>query len=595
MSKKDIVIDIDIKDKLDNNHVINIYNDTEEFIDEEAEYLKNIDIIQHNILVRQEYEDTGIYSNRKKLWESSKFSMEDRQDEIIFIFFENTITHSNQRNLLLKKFGSAKILFEKIVFYFDTFAYLCKNKQELHNWASASMLKIYNTQPFKIISTIDIKILDNFNNVPDFVDIVVPNEYLKHTDTNANAFSTMLVGSNVGLIYDPQQISYIALTLQHLVKNKSCGPNSYITPEIANDVLKFVNALAIRHKAFNTSKQLIEKIITYIDKNCYEKKNMPGDFNYDINLFFDNAKSITELLNEGYDTYSLLKDTSRFCGLLNNKTIRLGKKLAEGVEGEVYELFIDEYKLDKKVVVKTFKLAVPDKFHDMLREIQISSILSSLGIDGVLKTYGFFMCNAKIYLIMERADGTLNDLYEHIVPPETLVFQILYTLYVLQKTYKFTHYDLHWQNIMYVEVPKKDVEYIVGNKKYKMNNNGMQIKIMDYGLSRLEVGGKVIAKYDAEYSAEYGISDQYNPTYDLLYTTSHYFKTIKHKIEHDAVPTPIYAGIYKPRILNNPGYDAHQLIENIGIYNKYIISENEIEPEFLKIKNSLEKNDILKI
>jgi hypothetical protein len=565
----------------------------------DPKYLKKFDDPNDNPeyrLVVKEYDDNhGIYPNRKLLWDKSIFTTTDRQTELKHIQEMVLSVMDDPNNEILEKFGEYQnTWYQQAVFYFDTFAYLCKNKQELHNWASFAVMRIFRNLSFADYIDININIpYDgwNFRHIRTPITIVSPAEYIGD-DVDAAQYLIILMGIDVGLIYNPQQIAYIALTMNHLKKYKTCGPNSYLTPEIGKQILEFYKFLKI-------SSSSIENLVKSINANCYRTPIPEEIDNYDSEMFFEKTKKIEDLLNEGHDIFPLLEESSKFCNLLYNKTFRLRKKLAEGVEGEVYDLYMEDYKLDKEVVVKKFKLESADKFDDMLREIRISSILSSSGIDGVLKTYGFFMCNANVYLIMEKARNTLNHLFAGQDVQIEVVFQILYTLYVLQKMYKFTHYDLHWGNIMYIRVPVKDNEYIVGKRKYKMSNNGVQIKIMDYGFARLETNGNIIAKVDDEMK-HVGIGPEYNPTYDLLFATgSYYYKPLQKTVEDNCKCTPKYVidrnGEPSGRILNTLSYDAKDAIYDSHEFDKYIISENEIPPNFLKIKNSLEKNNLLKI
>ena len=58
-------------------------------------------------------------------------------------------------------------------------------------------------------------------------------------------------------------------------------------------------------------------------------------------------------------------------------------------------------------------------------------------------------------------ENTLDNYFENndITNDEwkSILFQIIVTLYVYQKTYDFTHNDLHTNNIMYNTTPRKNI------------------------------------------------------------------------------------------------------------------------------------------
>jgi len=95
-------------------------------------------------------------------------------------------------------------------------------------------------------------------------------------------------------------------------------------------------------------------------------------------------------------------------------------------------------------------------------------------------------------LFTEYIDGiTLDDwlrkshsLEEHL----SILFQIIYTLSVLQEKYKLVHNDLHGSNIMLKKTKGIKNSYWIYNykgKTYYIPDIGYQVKIVDFGLSSI--------------------------------------------------------------------------------------------------------------
>jgi len=59
--------------------------------------------------------------------------------------------------------------------------------------------------------------------------------------------------------------------------------------------------------------------------------------------------------------------------------------------------------------------------------------------------------------------------------------QIIMILITYQKSFSFTHNDLHTNNIMYNKTTKKHIYYLYNNKYYKVPTFGRVFKIIDFG------------------------------------------------------------------------------------------------------------------
>ena len=63
----------------------------------------------------------------------------------------------------------------------------------------------------------------------------------------------------------------------------------------------------------------------------------------------------------------------------------------------------------------------------------------------------------------------------------SILFQIIITLITYQKVFKFTHNDLHTNNIMYIDTNITYLYYKYNNILYKIPTYGRIFKIIDYG------------------------------------------------------------------------------------------------------------------
>ena len=88
-------------------------------------------------------------------------------------------------------------------------------------------------------------------------------------------------------------------------------------------------------------------------------------------------------------------------------------------------------------------------------------------------------------ICLEECKGTLDQLFtDHLIDPiigASALFQIVMTLLTYQKAFKFTHNDLHTNNIMYIETDIEYLYYKYENKRYRVPTYGRIFKIIDFG------------------------------------------------------------------------------------------------------------------
>lgn len=109
--------------------------------------------------------------------------------------------------------------------------------------------------------------------------------------------------------------------------------------------------------------------------------------------------------------------------------------------------------------------------------------------------------NKCAFLVLEKCDITLDEyLRRGVDTPVTmavfksLLFLIIYTLYVIKKLYpKFVHYDLHTDNIMlkfdpnykYKATNQRYIVVYIGKERYTVPYFGICPKIIDFGFSKI--------------------------------------------------------------------------------------------------------------
>jgi hypothetical protein len=126
---------------------------------------------------------------------------------------------------------------------------------------------------------------------------------------------------------------------------------------------------------------------------------------------------------------------------------------------------------------------------------------------------------------MEFCENTFDDLIlkNHLTNEEmySAFMQIIMILITYQKTFNFTHNDLHTNNVMYNRTDKKYLYYCYKKKYYKVPTFGRIFKIIDFGRSIFKFDGKVFC------------SDSFQTGGDAAtqYNTEPYFNDKKPRLE----------------------------------------------------------------
>jgi len=128
-------------------------------------------------------------------------------------------------------------------------------------------------------------------------------------------------------------------------------------------------------------------------------------------------------------------------------------------------------------------------------------------------------------IALEKCENTLDHLMSHgdITDPmwDSIVLQIVFSLITFQKTFSFTHNDLHTNNVMYCETDKKFLFYKINHVYYKVPTFGKLFKIIDFGRAIYKFRGQLLC------------SDSYHPDGDAAtqYNCEPYFNNKKPRLE----------------------------------------------------------------
>jgi len=157
-------------------------------------------------------------------------------------------------------------------------------------------------------------------------------------------------------------------------------------------------------------------------------------------------------------------------------------------------------------------------------------------------------------ICMEKCTGTLDKLFVKkeldMDSAASALFQVMMILAAYQKSYCFTHNDLHTNNIMYVETDRDFLYYKFGGNFYKVPTYGKIFKIIDFGRAIYRFQGKTFC------------SDSFAPGGDAAtqYNCEPYFNEKKARLE--------------------PNYSFDLCRLGCSIYDFILDIEEETDPEF---------------
>ena len=127
-------------------------------------------------------------------------------------------------------------------------------------------------------------------------------------------------------------------------------------------------------------------------------------------------------------------------------------------------------------------------------------------------------------ICLEKCTGTLDELFvDEEINEETgagALFQIIMTMLAYQTAYKFTHNDLHTNNIMYVSTNEDFLYYKYNNICYKVPTYGRIFKIIDFGRSIYTYKGKTLCSDSfapgGDAATQYNFEPYYNSKHPVI-------------------------------------------------------------------------------
>lgn len=174
---------------------------------------------------------------------------------------------------------------------------------------------------------------------------------------------------------------------------------------------------------------------------------------------------------------------------------------------------------------------------------------SSEEIDVLNATIKKFPVNI---ISLEKCEDTLDNLINNdelnLSEFTSALMQTIMILITYQRVFKFTHNDLHTNNIMYVNTNEKFIFYKYDNKYYKVPTYGKIYKIIDFGRAIYKFNEKLLC------------SDSFNKEGDAA--TQYNFEP--------------FIDDKKPRLEPNYSFDLCRLA--CSIYDFFEDSEEELEP-----------------
>jgi hypothetical protein len=120
---------------------------------------------------------------------------------------------------------------------------------------------------------------------------------------------------------------------------------------------------------------------------------------------------------------------------------------------------------------------------------------------------------------IECCESTFDSLLEEnnlrIEELESAMFQVIAMLYLYQQTFKFTHNDLHTNNIMFISTQEEFLHYKILGKYYKVPTYGKIYKIIDFGRSIYTVNNVLLCSdsfsENGTANTQYNCEPFYNP------------------------------------------------------------------------------------
>jgi hypothetical protein len=213
-------------------------------------------------------------------------------------------------------------------------------------------------------------------------------------------------------------------------------------------------------------------------------------------IFFDESKEFF-----GFDVMTQLikvKNTSEIKGypfLINNKHHRFGLKVIpveNKYEKHEHPSYL-EYIILKYLTENIVNKQISPHFVHFLGQFKVSNKiraikhinLKRLEVENQIRTHSNVVISE--FVEGKSLDNWLHDTYEaddkiSNLQWKVIVFQMIYTIYIMQVYFKLMHNDFHYGNILIDNTIKKGGYYVykVNNKVYYIPNTGILPKLFDF-------------------------------------------------------------------------------------------------------------------
>jgi len=128
----------------------------------------------------------------------------------------------------------------------------------------------------------------------------------------------------------------------------------------------------------------------------------------------------------------------------------------------------------------------PDQEDDADDDWETESETSDIPTDSDQEATAYIHDFPVQMIFLEECHSTMDELLVTGLPPDEVgaaLFQIIMILLVYQRVFKFTHNDLHTNNIMYIHTEQPFLYYQYQQTTYRVPTYGRIFKIIDYGRS----------------------------------------------------------------------------------------------------------------
>lgn len=151
----------------------------------------------------------------------------------------------------------------------------------------------------------------------------------------------------------------------------------------------------------------------------------------------------------------------------------------------------------------------------------LNGLLKDMYTSSIVKTLSFVYDDKEkvTYTLME----TMESLNNHIFSQSTflyMIFQVMYTLNVAQKTHRYVHFDLHADNIMARPLPPNEINiYPLPDGQFAYTMFSFDTVLIDFGFNRIETSDYILTPrliFEKKGTREFVNFYAFNPYYDIF-------------------------------------------------------------------------------